>query len=377
MKPIILLADPEPEVIRLVGAALAPDYQVRAAPGVERALRSMALTPAPALALCGFTQAQADASGLSAALAQATVPLEYLVRPLHVRALLDQVHARTGRPPRTDDGGADSLAGYRLLVVDDDEVSRLAIGNCLEGTGVGIACAADGPAALAHLSRERVDWVLLDMRLPGMDGPDVCRRLRTLPGGSVVPVIALTGNDSPADRTACAQAGMDAYLVKPVMYDTLIAALRRWRDRAHDPRAVPDFQAGNDWRAAADPVAHSAPAEVFDGTVLAKLGQNNASRQRKYADAFTDAMHKGLADCQTALAAGDQEGLRQLAHRLKSNARWIGARSLGEAWYALEQAASGAAWADASARAALAACAQGFAAAAPLLQNHLDTLSTE
>jgi CheY-like chemotaxis protein len=94
----------------------------------------------------------------------------------------------------------------------------------LELDEIVVALAADGHEALAHLAGSAVpDLVLLDIGLPEMDGFEVCRRMRALPGGAALNIFALTGFGQESDRLATKQAGFDAHLVKPVDVDDVYA----------------------------------------------------------------------------------------------------------------------------------------------------------
>ncbi|HEY7061408.1 MAG TPA: response regulator transcription factor [Chloroflexota bacterium] len=110
-----------------------------------------------------------------------------------------------------------------LLVIDDDEQLLTALRRALAYEGYDVVVAAAGEDGL-RLARERPpDLVVLDVRLPGIDGLEVCRRLRA---GGDVPVLMLTARDEVADRVAGLDAGADDYLVKPFAVDELLARVR-------------------------------------------------------------------------------------------------------------------------------------------------------
>jgi two-component system response regulator MprA len=111
----------------------------------------------------------------------------------------------------------------RILVVDDDARLADSLRRALTYEGHTVDVAADGPAALAAARDRPPDLVVLDVMLPGMDGVEVCRRLR---GGSNLPILMLTARDAISDRVAGLDAGADDYLVKPFAYDELLARVR-------------------------------------------------------------------------------------------------------------------------------------------------------
>ena len=113
----------------------------------------------------------------------------------------------------------------KILVVDDERAVRDSLRRALELQGYDVALAADGAEALAQLeSNGQVDAVLLDVLMPGIDGLEVCRRIRG--SGSEVPVLMLTARDAVGDRVAGLDAGADDYVVKPFALEELLARVR-------------------------------------------------------------------------------------------------------------------------------------------------------
>ena len=111
----------------------------------------------------------------------------------------------------------------RILVIDDEPkiVDFIRRGLIYEGYIVDVAY--DGQEGLAHARDNPPDLVILDVMLPGLDGLEVCRRLRA---ASDVPILMLTAKDAVPDRVAGLDAGADDYLVKPFAFDELLARVR-------------------------------------------------------------------------------------------------------------------------------------------------------
>ncbi len=126
-------------------------------------------------------------------------------------------------------------ARRRILVVDDnvDAAESLAVLLRLEGHEVRVAC--DGPAALAAAQADPPEMVVLDLGMPGMDGFEVARRLRALPGSDGVLLVALTGWAQGEDRRRCHEAGFDGHLPKPVEWDALRQFLAHPKLLRHRP----------------------------------------------------------------------------------------------------------------------------------------------
>jgi two-component system response regulator MprA len=112
----------------------------------------------------------------------------------------------------------------RLLVADDDAAVREAVALVLDLEGFEVTTAADGREAFAALSTDRPDALVLDVLMPGIDGIEVCRRMRAV--ADRTPVLMLTARAEVSDRVAGLDAGADDYLVKPFAREELIARLR-------------------------------------------------------------------------------------------------------------------------------------------------------
>ncbi len=123
----------------------------------------------------------------------------------------------------------------RILVVEDEEKVASFIKKGLEQSSYTVDWAPSGEDALEHLATEEYHAVVLDIMLPGIDGLEVVRRLRS--GGSSVPVLALTARGSLEDRVAGLDSGCDDYLPKPFAFDELLARVRALLRREGGPRA--------------------------------------------------------------------------------------------------------------------------------------------
>jgi two-component system response regulator MprA len=112
----------------------------------------------------------------------------------------------------------------RLLVVDDDPAVREALALVLDLHGFDVSTAEDGREAIRTLSVASPDAVILDVMMPGLDGLEVCRRIRST--GDRTPVLMLTARTEVSERVAGLEAGADDYLAKPFAREELIARLR-------------------------------------------------------------------------------------------------------------------------------------------------------
>lgn len=122
------------------------------------------------------------------------------------------------------------MLSQRILVVDDDPRIQSVMRRGLAFAGYQVELASDGEEALAVVRDSPPDLVILDIMLPGLDGMQVCRRLRA--GDTELPILMLTARDQVPDRVSGLDAGADDYLVKPFAFEELLARLRALLRRA-------------------------------------------------------------------------------------------------------------------------------------------------
>jgi two-component system, OmpR family, response regulator MprA len=122
------------------------------------------------------------------------------------------------------------MAAIRILAVDEDPKISSLMRRGLSLAGYTVDLATDGEEALSIAHANPPDLVVLDVMLPGLDGFEVCRRLRA--GDKDLPILMLTGKDQVPDRVAGLNAGADDYLVKPFAFDELEARIRALLRRA-------------------------------------------------------------------------------------------------------------------------------------------------
>lgn len=124
-----------------------------------------------------------------------------------------------------------------VLIVEDEESYRDALGFMLEREGFEVLLAADGAEGLAQFDRHGADIVLLDLMMPGLSGTEVCRRLRQR---STVPIIMVTARDSEIDKVVGLELGADDYVTKPFSHRELLARVRAVLRRGQDVELLPD-----------------------------------------------------------------------------------------------------------------------------------------
>jgi CheY-like chemotaxis protein len=117
-----------------------------------------------------------------------------------------------------------------VLVVDDVDINREIARGFLQAAGHHVTCAGSGAEAVDAVRRETFDAVLMDVRMPGMDGLEATRLIRNMPGAAQhVPILALTAQAFAEQVEACLAAGMNGHVIKPFNQETLLGTLGRLR----------------------------------------------------------------------------------------------------------------------------------------------------
>ncbi len=155
------------------------------------------------------------------------------VRPALVASLLD---SEADRVPLPTWEPTPIAAGYRVLVVDDNEMNRMVLAEMLVTIGCRVTLASSGEQALERTSEDRFDLIFMDSEMPGMDGFETTRRLRKAGlERATTTILGLSGHVTPEHRRQGMEAGLDDYLAKPIQLNALQRAVQRWcEDRAPD-----------------------------------------------------------------------------------------------------------------------------------------------
>jgi CheY-like chemotaxis protein len=159
----------------------------------------------------------------------------YLAKPVRQAELLGAIkkvmgsHARAGRSRQlvTIHSLRESQRRLRVLVAEDNAVNQLLAVRLLQKRGHEVVVAATGKAALEAMEQHPFDLVLMDVQMPEMGGLEatIAIRERERASGKHIPIIAMTANAMVGDEAQCVEAGMDAYLSKPLQVSALFAAI--------------------------------------------------------------------------------------------------------------------------------------------------------
>jgi CheY-like chemotaxis protein len=147
--------------------------------------------------------------------------------------------SRPDEGSRNGSPGIGTRAGNpRVLVAEDHPVSIDLLEHLLRSAGISPVVVVNGLDAVALVARESWDLVLMDVQMPGMDGMEATRRIRILPGGAHLPIVALTAAGDDEQRAACLDAGFSDFVAKPVKPSELLRLLARWLPGDAGPAAT-------------------------------------------------------------------------------------------------------------------------------------------
>jgi PAS domain S-box-containing protein len=262
----------------------------------------------------------------------------YLTKPVKTAALRDIV-ARTLLPEREiprSAGTAPAAAPdtvLRVLLAEDNAVNQKVCQLMLARLGHRVDTVGNGREALEAVVQQPYDVVLMDIHMPEMDGLDATRRIRTeVPADRQPHIVAVTASALISDRDACAAAGMDHYLPKPVRMKDLADLLARLGRRGSAPAELPDeliTEPGGD-APTIDPAA-------LDG-LLQQLGDAGRATRRAVLDSYLDQGAGWIGELVTAAHAGGHDIVARIAHTLRSSSEIVGARRLADLLRAAEEA---------------------------------------
>jgi signal transduction histidine kinase/DNA-binding response OmpR family regulator/ligand-binding sensor domain-containing protein/HPt (histidine-containing phosphotransfer) domain-containing protein len=288
----------------------------------------------------GKEMAEADMDGylvrpvlgeiLSGVLLQAMARTHGSTQPMATRHTLAEHQQRRTAP-------AALKAGVRVLLAEDNETNQKVAQRFLEGLGIQVAIANNGLETLRQIEAgPAFDLILMDCQMPEMDGFEATARIRAMeaehPGQPRIPIVAMTAHAMAGDRERCLNAGMDDYLTKPILRQTLQDKVRHWLTGApgEEPAAEP-AEAGI-----------PAPAGSSPGLDQARFQEMaslfGADFRGEVLEPFLQALHVQVKGIRIGLAeGGDPEAARKHAHTVKGAAANLGFRALSALGAGIEQ----------------------------------------
>lgn len=222
-----------------------------------------------------------------------------------------------------------ALRGRHMLVVDDNVFNLDVARGVLENVGVHVAQASNGAEAIDLMHSSRFDCVLMDVHMPVMDGLEATRRIRADVRLADTCIIAMTANVRREDQLRFLEAGMNDVVTKPIDPHHLFSIVTKWLPSPRLPAhaGLPAME------------ADIASLAVWDITALVRVVGNDVATQQRLLLTFQAGAREQVAGLVEAVGSGDAQAVADLAHKLKSSARTVGAYRLGACCDQLEQTA--------------------------------------
>ena len=321
------------------------DWKMPGLDGIETAqrLQTLPLTHRPKLVM--LTAYGRDGIAEEASKAGIVTVLDKPVSPSRLfDALIDVMGgtpvSRDGSGFETGTATIESLGvihGAHILLAEDNALNQQVASEILRDAGLVVDIADDGKIACEMVQNrpdlQPYDLILMDMKMPNMDGLEATRTIKAGRQGSATPIVAMTANAMTSDREECKAAGMVDFVAKPIDPDVLFHTLLRWiKPRVSAAGTVPVVTA-------AEPEELAAPSVPgLDQAAGLRRVLNKPSRYVSLLRGFVGSQADAVAEIRRALQAQDRDSAERLAHTLKGLAGNIAAPELQKAAQAVNQA---------------------------------------
>ena len=309
---------------------------------------------------------------------------EYINYPFSRYKMLSTLHAQFGvELPQSIFEQRDvtqletvDLSGLRVLLAEDNIINQKVARITIEGFGAEVDVAGNGVEALELLDRFSYDLILMDVRMPEMDGVEATRRIRAQ--GFNLPIYALTADAMKGDRERFLHAGMNGYLSKPLVEKELVELLSSERANFSDAPAAPEASS-----AAAPQASEAAPeaalprqlldAEVLDLASFQQLLDGDMDIVVSILNEFIDSAEQGFDEGRAAFEAGDHATARARFHKLAGSCASVYALQLrGFALHSERLLIE-----DVTDQATFAPLLKAMAAALPLLRAEIEAVNAQ
>ena len=226
-------------------------------------------------------------------------------------------------------GSSDSIAGKRILLVEDVALNRFLVRELTKDWGITLELAVDGAEGLQKAQDQLYDLILMDIQMPILDGVQTTRSIRGLadPKLASVPIVALSANAFDSDRRSYLDAGMNATLSKPFDSQQL--------------RRVMELALNGDLLDEAPAVSEPVAALCIDLAYLQRVGNGNTDFIQTMLRSFTDSVGESCLQLAERLGEGDRKAIGEIAHKLKFALGVVGVTRLKETVAFLEDQGKG------------------------------------
>ena len=217
----------------------------------------------------------------------------------------------------------DTLKNKRVLLVEDNEMNRLVANTILNSYGVVVEEAENGELAVNMLQKNVYDIILMDIRMPVMDGMQATNIIRKQIN-KTVPIIALTANALRTEQQKCIEAGMNDFLSKPFEENDLINLISKWINQK------PEDQAGV-------AIEEEISVPLFNLTKLETVSRGNQQFMQKMLGIFVKENKAAIEDIKNAFLKNDIQTINSMAHKIKPSIANMGIDSLRDHILKLEK----------------------------------------
>jgi signal transduction histidine kinase/DNA-binding response OmpR family regulator len=256
----------------------------------------------------------------------------YLTKPIKQSELQNTILTSLGAAPRETELASatrremvtPSLRPLRILVVEDSLVNQTLAVRLLETRGHTVVVASTGIEALATIEQQPFDVVLMDVQMPEMDGFEATAAIRTQEQttGTHLPIVAMTAHVMQGDRERCLEAGMDAYVAKPIQARALFEAIARLVSDVINPES--------------EPLRDPPVTDLFDQATTLRRVDGDWELLQELVGLFGEECAQMMETMQDAIRQEDAVRIQQAAHTLKGEVSNFGARAAVEAALRLE-----------------------------------------
>ena len=269
----------------------------------------------------------------------------WIDKPFHPTLLLSQLQSLLTGEQSTATGRIGEqqramaiLRGRKILLVEDNVTNQIVAQEVLKEAGIEVTIANNGLEAVALVSRDQFDLVLMDVQMPEMDGYEATRTIRRFRSATELPIVAMTANATRRDREQALEVGMDDYLVKPLEIEQIYRTLLRWLPETETSKPTELAPAetveatmeeadeasegsGDEWPQSLPGLAVAEGLKRVMGKreIYLRVLENFVSEKRGFVEHFV-----------ALLEQGDQEESRKAVHSLKGVAATIAANALSE-----------------------------------------------
>jgi PAS domain S-box-containing protein len=292
---------------------------------------------------------------------------EVLSKPVRTSLLYESVikaiRGTSGRKFEGQNHGRETLQGVRILVVEDNPINQLVVTEMLKSWGCTVIAVDNGRKAVDRTMVDIFDMVLMDIQMPEMDGLEATQaiRKREKSTGRHLPIVAMTANAMKGDEQKCLDAGMDAYMCKPVQPKLLVEKIATAVGRTV---RLEDLT---------KPAAEE-KLPVFDPTQLEQTTSGKDSLQMQVLERYLANLEPQIARLREAVTQGNHEEVKSLAHSLKGGSWTVGALAIADLFRRLESDANS--MSDEALERAIESAEGAMAAVRERIEGHMTTLAS-